>query len=455
MEAVPAKSSKSDEKKATEKRNGEKKDGQKKVRTRPARSKKTKKEVEVKAETAEKDEDQKLKSVESATKKRTKRNKKKKKLKKEAKEAKESGDFDTKIKLKVIVRRLPPNLPEHIFWQAASPWVLRSDTTKGSVSTEQISGNLAESFSKAPFADQTYFIPGKLKDGSRRGVQADSSASPHTFSRAYIRFKNTDDLVKFYRGFDGHLFRDAKGNEYIAVVEFAPFQKMPGDGIRRKKQDTLAGTIEEDEDYKQFVGILTQTEAEFAKEKGQGQLEKTDAQLMAHLTSLSADSQAAQKQAKSTPLLEHLRAQRLAKSEAIAHKQARNQANKNSSTAKGASGSSGTTKSKNKVISDPSIPTGPKAMVQKQKEAQKSESGNKKNKKSERLANVARQDKNNNSDHAENNVTQTKNQRKKELKRTIKAEEEKSGAGKITSSKPVTPKIPTNSAKIAILKREM
>ncbi|PWN37817.1 uncharacterized protein FA14DRAFT_183631 [Meira miltonrushii] len=452
MEGETGMSPKGDEKKGSEKRTGEKKDstGQKRVRNRPNRSKNAKKEAEAKGEPAEKAEDQKQNTGEAAPKKRKQRRNKKKKTKKEAKEAKESGDFNPKIKLKVIIRRLPPNLPEHIFWQAISPWVLRSESQKGVAPTEDKSGSLAESSSsKVPFADQAYFVPGKLKDGSRRGVQADSNASPHTFSRAYIRFHKTDDLVNFHRGFDGHLFRDSKGNEYFAVVEFAPFQRMPEDGVRRKKPDTLAGTIEEDEHYKQFVSILTQTEAELAQEKGQGQLEKTDAQLMAHLTSLSADSQNAQKQAKSTPLLEHLRAQRLAKSGTSAQKQSRTGKTK---SAKGTSGS----KSKAKAISDPSIPTGPKAMVQKQKDSQKTESGNKKSKKSEKSANSARLDKNSISDHAENNVTQTKKQPKKEQNRTNKAEGENSGVGKIASNKNVTPKIPSSPpAKIAILKREM
>ncbi|MCO5584891.1 hypothetical protein L7F22_038823 [Adiantum nelumboides] len=460
MEVEPGpSSSKTAEKKASEKQSGEKKDstGQKRVRNRPARSKNAKKEVDVKGDSSEKNEDQKLKSIEASPKKRSKRNKKKNTLKKETKKAKESGDFDPNAKLKVVVRRLPPNLPEHIFWKAISPWILR----KGAASTEQNSGSHNVSSSKAPFADQAYFVPGKLKDGSRRGIQADSNASPHTFSRAYIRFHDTNDLINFHQGFDGHLFKDSKGNEYIALVEFAPFQKMPEDGVRKKKQDPLAGTIEENDDYKHFVGIMKQTEAELAQEKGQGQLEKTDAQLIAHLTSLSADSQSAQKQAKSTPLLEHLRAQRLAKSEASAQKQARNQTSKNSATAtkktsKGTSGISGTIKGKEKATLDSSIPTGPKAMGQKQqRDAQKSESGSKKNKKSEKLANVARLDKNSNPDHVENNVTQNKKQPKKELGRTNKSEGENSGAHKIASSKPVTPKIPSPPTKVAILKREM
>lgn len=51
--------------------------------------------------------------------------------------------------------------------------------------------------------------------------------------------------MNFHQAFDGHLFRDVKGNEYMAVVEFAPFQRMPSDTVGRKHVDPLLNTIEE------------------------------------------------------------------------------------------------------------------------------------------------------------------------------------------------------------------
>ena len=78
-------------------------------------------------------------------------------------------------------------------------------------------------------------------------------------SRAYIAFKDEQILATFSKEYDGHLFRDKAGtlsicvvcwfildssypgNESIAVVEFAPFQKVPNE---KKKADTRAGTIE-------------------------------------------------------------------------------------------------------------------------------------------------------------------------------------------------------------------
>ena len=43
------------------------------------------------------------------------------------------------------------------------------------------------------------------------------------------------------------------GNESIAVVEFAPYQKIP---TEKKKTDARGGTIEKDEDYLSFLESL-------------------------------------------------------------------------------------------------------------------------------------------------------------------------------------------------------
>ncbi|PWN50928.1 hypothetical protein IE53DRAFT_314825, partial [Violaceomyces palustris] len=62
-------------------------------------------------------------------------------------------------------------------------------------------------------------------------------------SRAYIRFLNPAQVVEFHKGFDGHIFRDSKGNESVAVVEFSPYQKVPTE--KRRKQDAKQGTIDD------------------------------------------------------------------------------------------------------------------------------------------------------------------------------------------------------------------
>uniref|UniRef100_A0A8C2WUV8 UPF3B regulator of nonsense mediated mRNA decay n=1 Tax=Cyclopterus lumpus TaxID=8103 RepID=A0A8C2WUV8_CYCLU len=53
----------------------------------------------------------------------------------------------------------------------------------------------------------------------------DASLYPHLFARAYINFKNQEDIVLFRDRFDGYVFIDTKGQEYPAIVEFAPFSK--------------------------------------------------------------------------------------------------------------------------------------------------------------------------------------------------------------------------------------
>ncbi|XP_034521437.1 regulator of nonsense transcripts 3A isoform X3 [Ailuropoda melanoleuca] len=80
---------------------------------------------------------------------------------------------------------------------------------------------------------------------------ADSSLYPHLYSRAYINFRNPDDILLFRDRFDGYIFIDSKGLEYPAVVEFAPFQKIAKKKLKRK--DAQTGSIEDDPEYKKFL----------------------------------------------------------------------------------------------------------------------------------------------------------------------------------------------------------
>lgn len=101
-------------------------------------------------------------------------------------------------------------------------------------------------FSFPPFLPT--FIP------SFTHLNSPSGTKPSVFSRAYIKFKDQTNLLQFSRSFDGHVFRDSKGNESVTVVEFAPYQRCPGDpsggggsGGRKVKKDNRSGTIEEGE----------------------------------------------------------------------------------------------------------------------------------------------------------------------------------------------------------------
>ncbi|KAG9019596.1 hypothetical protein FRB90_000060 [Tulasnella sp. 427] len=128
-------------------------------------------------------------------------------------------------RLKVAVRRLPPNLPEGIFWESVLPWV-DDKTTSWKV-----------------------FYSGKLRP---KGVNKEN-----VYSRAYIAFTNEEQLKNFHRDYDGHLFRDKSGNESQAIVEYAPFQKIP---IGKGKADQRQNTIQDDDDFKSFLASLNEVE---------------------------------------------------------------------------------------------------------------------------------------------------------------------------------------------------
>ncbi|XP_072251508.1 regulator of nonsense transcripts 3B [Leuresthes tenuis] len=89
----------------------------------------------------------------------------------------------------------------------------------------------------------------------------DTSLYPHLFARAYINFKNQDDIVLFRDRFDGYVFIDNRGQEYPAIVEFAPFQKTAKK--KSKKKDSKCGTIIEDPDYKKFLEFYNGDEEKF------------------------------------------------------------------------------------------------------------------------------------------------------------------------------------------------
>ncbi|XP_059106533.1 regulator of nonsense transcripts 3B isoform X1 [Peromyscus eremicus] len=113
---------------------------------------------------------------------------------------------------KVVIRRLPPTLTK-----------------------EQLQEHLQ------PMPDHDYF----------EFFSNDTSLYPHMYARAYINFKNQEDILLFRDRFDGYVFLDNKGQEYHAIVEFAPFQKAAKKKI--KKRDTKVGTIDDDPEYRKFL----------------------------------------------------------------------------------------------------------------------------------------------------------------------------------------------------------
>lgn len=124
--------------------------------------------------------------------------------------------------LKIVVRRLPPNLPEHIFHTSISSWHKSIDWF------EYISGKLATS-----------------------RVKSDKS------SRAYLKFRKVADSTGFVKNFQGHRFVSSDGKEYRACVEIAPFQKVPRPPTATAKaKDSLSGTIDQDADFLAFQESL-------------------------------------------------------------------------------------------------------------------------------------------------------------------------------------------------------
>ncbi|XP_011138079.1 regulator of nonsense transcripts 3A isoform X2 [Harpegnathos saltator] len=121
---------------------------------------------------------------------------------------------------KVVIRRLPPTMTQEQFLEQISP---------------------------LPEHDYFYF------------VKADMSLGQFAFSRAYINFTDQQDIFVFREKFDNYVFIDAKGVEYPAVVEFAPFQRLARKRHGRKK-DLKCGTIESDSYYISFLESLKNQE---------------------------------------------------------------------------------------------------------------------------------------------------------------------------------------------------
>ncbi|XP_033340950.2 UPF3 regulator of nonsense mediated mRNA decay [Megalopta genalis] len=123
---------------------------------------------------------------------------------------------------KVVIRRLPPSMTQDQFLEQVSP---------------------------LPEHDYLCF------------VKADMSMGQFAFSRAYINFMEQQDIFMFREKFDNYVFVDSKGTEYPAVVEFAPFQRLPKKRVGKKK-DLKCGTIESDPYYVSFLESLKNQEAE-------------------------------------------------------------------------------------------------------------------------------------------------------------------------------------------------
>ncbi|XP_053672703.1 regulator of nonsense transcripts 3A [Anopheles nili] len=136
----------------------------------------------------------------------------------------------TQPKSRVVIRRLPPSMTEELFCEQIS-----------------VDGQL-------PNYDDFYF------------VGPDWTLGHHASCRAYLNFTNPEDIFRFADSFDGYTFVDAKGLEYQAVVEYAPFQKLPKN--RSRKKDLKCNSIETDTHFTAFKEALEAEEREALHGRG-------------------------------------------------------------------------------------------------------------------------------------------------------------------------------------------
>jgi hypothetical protein len=84
-----------------------------------------------------------------------------------------------KAKCKLVVRRLPPTLPEKIFLSTLKEW--------------------------EKYIAWSSYVPGKI---------AKTASKEDVYSLAYIAIHNVEVLLDFCKKYDGHLFVNSKGQKY-------------------------------------------------------------------------------------------------------------------------------------------------------------------------------------------------------------------------------------------------
>ncbi|KAM4860159.1 regulator of nonsense transcripts 3A isoform 4-T4 [Thomomys bottae] len=68
-------------------------------------------------------------------------------------------------------------------------------------------------------------------------VAADLSLYPHLFSRAYINFRNPDDILLFRDRFDGYIFIGNKARRTTPLLEYIKNRKLEKQRIREEKRE--------------------------------------------------------------------------------------------------------------------------------------------------------------------------------------------------------------------------
>ncbi len=115
----------------------------------------------------------------------------------------------------MVVRHLPPLLPEAALLQTLAPF-------------------------QADFTDWAFEV-------------GDPALGAQQYARCYMRFRDAAAMARFARAFNGHLFRSAAGEEHRALVDLAPLQTTLRPPPGPPRPDRLAGTLEQDPTYQQFL----------------------------------------------------------------------------------------------------------------------------------------------------------------------------------------------------------
>ncbi|UJR16433.1 hypothetical protein I4U23_003335 [Adineta vaga] len=125
--------------------------------------------------------------------------------------------FNDQNQTKIVLRRLPPTLTSEQFLESVSP-----------------------------LPDHDYY----------RFCKADLSlGQQYAFSRAYLNIPNRQDLIVFTEKFQGYVFVDKNGNEYICSVEYAPNQSRP-QSDQPSRRDPKVNSFEQDPEYQTFVANM-------------------------------------------------------------------------------------------------------------------------------------------------------------------------------------------------------
>ncbi|ORY85578.1 Smg-4/UPF3 family-domain-containing protein [Protomyces lactucae-debilis] len=135
-------------------------------------------------------------------------------------------------RLRIVVRHLPPTLPEDVFTSTF------------------------ERYSELKKVESITYLQGKMPKQKTKQPRA---------SRAYIKFRRQEDLAAFMKAFKGHVFVNGEGHEFMAQVELAPLPKAHNTGASGS-QDALMGTLADDPDYLAFLNPPEQPAVEESSE---------------------------------------------------------------------------------------------------------------------------------------------------------------------------------------------